>query len=313
VVRTNTAAPVASRAGARRRLPPWIRVRVPASGQPAAVAALVAAGRLHTVCQSALCPNEPECFGRGTATFMILGEVCTRACGFCAVRGGRPRPPDPGEPARVAAAAAALALRHVVITSVTRDDLADGGAAAFAATVRAVRASRPPATIEVLVPDFGGDAAALGAVLAAGPDVLNHNLETVRRLQARIRPQADYERSLGVLRAAARWAPRPVVKSGLMLGLGETDAELAAALRDLRAAGCDALTLGQSLAASPAHAPVARFVRPAAFARWRQRALGLGFAAVAAGPLVRSSYHAGELLGAARDGAGPAAGRGGGA
>ena len=288
---------------ARKRLPPWIRVRVPASGSLSAVAALLAEAQLHTVCQSADCPNAAECFGRGTATFMILGNVCTRGCRFCAVTSGTPGPADPDEARRVAEAAQRLGLTHVVITSVTRDDLPDGGAGAFAAAIRALRARVPDATVEVLVPDFGGAATAAATVLDARPDVFNHNLETVRRLQPRIRPDAGCDRSLGVLRYAADWSPRPLIKSGLMVGLGETDAELEEALCDLRAAGCDLLTLGQYLAPSRRHMPVARFVTPEQFDLYRRRALALGFAAVAAGPLVRSSYRAGVVLREAREGA----------
>lgn len=279
------------------RLPPWIRVRLSTGGQYGAVIDALRGG-LNTVCRSAHCPNAHECFTRGTATFMILGAVCTRDCAFCAVSHGRPAPPDPDEPARVAEAAVRLALRHVVVTSVTRDDLPDGGAAAFAATIREVRARLPAATIEVLIPDFGGGAEPLVAVLEARPHVLNHNLETVRRLQGLIRPQASYERSLGVLARAARWQPKPWVKSGIMVGLGERDEEVEESLADLRAAGCELLTIGQYLAPSKAHAPVLRFVPPAQFDVYRDRAMALGFKGVASGPLVRSSYHAAEMLAA---------------
>ncbi len=266
-----------------------------AGGRLAAVRDALAGAGLNTVCESAQCPNRQECFHRGTATFMILGKICTRRCRFCAVESGAPRPPDPDEPRRVAETAARLGLRHVVVTSVTRDDLPDGGAGAFAAVVSWIR-FRPGITVETLTPDFQGQAAALAAVLEAGPDVFNHNLETVERLQPAIRPQADYRRSLAVLRAAGRHRPRPVVKSGLMVGLGETDSELFRALADLRAAGCDALTLGQYLAPSREHLPVDRFVPPERFAEYREKALILGFTAVAAGPLARSSYRAEALF-----------------
>jgi lipoic acid synthetase len=275
-----------------RRLPPWVTVRVPAGDALTTVHQAMATDRLHTVCESARCPNLTACYARGTATFMILGDVCTRGCGFCAVRSGQPDPPDPEEPCRVARAAAGLGLRHVVVTSVTRDDLADGGASAFAATIRALRAWLPAATIEVLTPDFRGVESALARVLEATPDVFNHNLETVRRLQPVVRPAADYDRSLDVLRRAARRPRAWRVKSGLMAGLGETDEELYAALADLRAAGCELLTIGQYLAPSPRHLPVARFVPPERFGEYARRGRALGFAAVAAGPMVRSSYRA---------------------
>lgn len=230
---------------------------------------------------------------------MILGGVCTRRCAFCAVPSGSPAPPGPEEPARLARAAAKLALEHVVVTSVTRDDLPDGGASVFAKTIRAIRGRLPSGTIEVLTPDFLGDKRAIGVVLDARPDVFNHNLETVRRLQKEIRPKADYGRSLDVLRAAAEQG-RCTVKSGLMVGLGESDEELYGAMRDLLGAGCAVLTIGQYLAPSKAHWPVARYVEPAAFDDYARRGLEMGFRAVASGPLVRSSYRAGEVWSAAR-------------
>ncbi len=278
------------------RLPPWIRVRLRADGAVGRVQAALRGEALHTVCESAQCPNRLECFHRGTATVMILGDVCTRRCRFCAVRQGRPAPPDPEEPARVAVAARRLGWRYVVVTSVTRDDLPDRGAGQFAATIAALR-GLPGVRVEVLTPDFLGEAERVREVLAAAPAVFNHNLETVARLQAPVRPQADYARSLGVLRTAAAWRPAVPVKSGLMVGLGETAAELEDAMRDLRAAGCRLLTLGQYLAPSRRHWPVARFATPAEFEEYRRRALALGFAAVAAGPLVRSSYQAESLAG----------------
>ena len=250
---------------------------------------------LNTVCEGAKCPNRADCWHDSAAAFLILGDACTRDCRFCAIpHEARPAAPDAGEPARLAEAAAAMGLRHVVVTSVTRDDLPDGGAGHFAATIREIRARVPGATVEVLVPDFRGEAAAIDAVLAARPDIFNHNLETVERLQREVRPQADYRRSLGVLRHAADAGAR--TKSGLMLGMGETDGEVSAALADLRGAGVELLTLGQYLAPSAAHHPVARYVTPAEFDRWRAEALGLGFASVASAPHVRSSYHADELL-----------------
>ena len=278
------------------RLPEWVRQSLRTDRRYSDVQRLLTELDLHTVCRSARCPNRQECWNRGTATFLILGNTCTRACAFCGVATGRPAAPDPDEARRVAAAVQRMQLRHVVLTSVTRDDLPDGGAAAFAATVAAVRAARPDARIEVLTPDFGGAEAALATVLAARPDVFNHNLETVRRLQPDIRPQASYARSLAVLRRAAEGTERPLVKSGLMAGLGETDAELLEAFRDLRAAGVELLTLGQYLAPAPAKRPVARFVTPDGFSQLAAAARALGFRGVAAGPLVRSSYRAEDLL-----------------
>ena len=248
---------------------------------------------LATVCQSAHCPNLGECFGRGTATFMILGTRCTRNCRFCAVDKGPPLLVDPEEPDRVARAAHELGLRHVVVTSVTRDDLADGGAEQFVRVIEAIRRQTSQATVEVLVPDFKGSAAALEKVIAAGPDIFNHNLETVARLYPLVRPQARYDRSLGVLEYAARHGP--AVKSGLMLGLGETRAEILRALRDLKKAGCRLLTLGQYLAPSEEHAPVARYLSPGEFQDLAAKARDLGFIDVASGPLVRSSYRADEM------------------
>ncbi len=280
-----------------QRLPSWIRVRFGANGLLNDVERLLRQGGLHTVCEGAHCPNRGECYGRGTAAFMILGAICTRNCSFCAVEHGVPAPPDASEPIRVAEAAVRLRLRHVVVTSVTRDDLPDGGAGMFAEVIRAIHARDVGIRVEVLVPDFNGSVSALETVLRVGPEVLNHNVETVRRLQRVIRPQADYQRSLGVLAKAARWrGPRPLrVKSGLMLGLGETPDEIDETLRDLRAVGCQDLTIGQYLRPSDRHTPVARFVTPDEFSRWRERALVLGFAAVASGPLVRSSYWADRL------------------
>jgi len=277
--------------------PDWLKVRVRATPELEQVKRIVAERRLHTVCFSAACPNLSECWSRGTATFMIGGSRCTRRCAFCDVTTGRPDALDPEEPARVAEAVAALRLRFAVITCVARDDLPDGGAGQMAATVRAIRARCPGVGVEVLVADYGGDEAALEAVLAAGPDVLNHNLETVERLQRKVRPAASYERSLFVLRRAGELAPGLPIKSGLILGMGERDDEIEPALRDLRAAGVSLLTLGQYLRPSPDHLPLDRWVTPAEFASWAARARALGFADVASGPLVRSSYHAESLAG----------------
>jgi lipoic acid synthetase len=277
--------------------PDWLKVRVRQTPELEAVRRTVVAQRLHTVCFSAACPNLNECWSRGTATFMIGGSRCTRRCGFCDVTTARPAALDPEEPARVAEAVASLGLRFAVVTQVARDDLPDGAAAQMAATVRAIRARCPGVGVEVLIADYKGDEAALRTVLDASPDVLNHNLETVARLQRQVRPAARYERSLGVLRRAGELRPEIPTKSGLMLGLGERDEEVEQALRDLRAAGVALLTLGQYLRPSPAHLPVARFVPPAEFDAWRERAVALGFREVASGPLVRSSYHAERFAG----------------
>jgi len=281
----------------RRGRPDWLKVRVRATPELEAVRRTVALQRLHTVCFSAACPNLNECWSRGTATFMIGGSRCTRRCGFCDVTTGRPDALDPGEPARVAEAVASLRLRFAVVTQVARDDLADGGAAQMAASVRAIRARCPAVGVEVLIADYQGDESALRTVLDAGPDVLNHNLETVERLQRKVRPAASYERSLFVLRRAGELRPDIPTKSGLILGMGEHEAEIEQALRDLRAAGVTRLTLGQYLRPSPDHLPLDRWVPPAEFDAWRKHALALGFAHVASGPLVRSSYHAESLAG----------------
>ena len=252
--------------------------------------------QLATVCQSADCPNQGQCFDRGTATFMILGTRCTRLCGFCAVDKGAPHAPDDGEPARIARAVQQLGLTHAVVTSVTRDDLPDGGAGHFAGTIQQIRKRCPGVSVEVLVPDFSGAIPALDTVCAVRPDVFNHNLETVPRLYADVRPLAGYRRSLGVLSTAASKGLR--VKSGLMLGLGETQNEIKKTLLDLKYTGCRLLTLGQYLAPSKDHVPVARYVPPQEFEMWAETAHGMGFTAVASGPLVRSSYRAGEMMAA---------------
>lgn len=255
---------------------------------------------LHTVCKSAKCPNRHECWNSGTATMMILGDTCTRRCCFCAVSKGSPVGADLEEPERVAAAAKEMGLRYVVLTSVTRDDLPDGGAGMFAESIRALRREIPGACVEVLVPDFKGSQESLLIVLEAGPDVLAHNLETVRRLQPMVRPQASYECSLSVLRFAADFRPRVAVKSGLMLGMGENNEEVFQALDDLVKAGCELLTLGQYLAPSLDHHPVARFVTPDEFEDMAAKARSMGFKSVASAPRVRSSYKAAELLDATR-------------
>ncbi|MFI5329443.1 MAG: lipoyl synthase [Desulfobaccales bacterium] len=247
---------------------------------------------LPTVCDSAHCPNQGECFSHHTATFLILGEVCTRGCAFCAVKKGRPSEPEADEPRRLAQAVAELGLRHVVITSVTRDDLHDGGAAHYARVVAALRQHCPGVRVELLVPDFAGSRETLAVVLASQPDILAHNLETVPRLYPQVRRGANYGRSLKVLEQAKKLAPKIVSKSGLMLGLGEDSREINQVLQDLRQVNCDMLTLGQYLTPSLHHVPVARYVRPEEFASWQRQALKLGFKSVAAGPLVRSSYKA---------------------
>lgn len=283
--------------GERPEQPPWLWQRIAPEAEEAVarVQTLLERFRLNTVCQEARCPNIAECFGQDTATFMILGDTCSRGCRFCAVNRGRPKAPDPDEPERVASASAALGLRHVVITSVTRDDLQDGGAGHFAATIQAVSRRSPETTVEVLIPDFRGSLRALETVLASEPEVLNHNLETVSRLYARVRPGADYRRSLGVLAWAKRQAHGVVTKSGLMLGLGERTTEVLQTLGDLRQAGCDLLTLGQYLQPTDRQLAVERYVPPVEFEGYRVQAESLGFRGVAAGPMVRSSHRAEAL------------------
>ncbi|CAB4243843.1 lipoate synthase [Methylacidimicrobium sp. AP8] len=276
------------------RKPPWLRAKIPSGARYEALRRLVAEKRLHTVCESARCPNLGECWSQGTATFMILGEICTRACRFCAVSTGRPGGVDWDEPRRVAEAVAAMGLRHAVLTSVARDELPDGGAAVWEATIRAVRERNPGTRIEVLIPDFRGRKEDLLRVLAAAPDILNHNIETVPRLQKLVRPQARYERSLGILRTAKQEGFP--TKTGLMLGIGEREEEIASTLRELAAEGVDILTLGQYLRPSVHHLPIDRWVTPEEFASWKAFALDLGFRFVESGPLVRSSYHAEEQL-----------------
>lgn len=269
--------------------PPWIRVKIGQNDLFQATKARLRAHGLHTVCEEASCPNLGHCWSRGRATFLILGDRCTRGCRFCNVDKRAVLPPDPGEPQRAAEAVRDAGLKEVVVTSVTRDDLPDGGAALWAQTVDAIHAAVPGILVEVLVPDFGGDAAAVGAVIRARPEVFGHNLETVPRLYPQARPQADYARSLAVLRQAA--AAGLITKTSLMLGLGETFDETVQTMRDARAAGCRIFYAGQYLQPSPRHLPVARYVEPAEFARLRDDAYALGFDFVASEPLVRSSYH----------------------
>ncbi len=283
--------------GARAKLPPWLRIGIATGGGRGETNALLAELKLNTVCSSARCPNLGECFHRRNATFLILGDACTRNCRFCAVpHAPHPALPDPAEPERIAEAVRRLNLQYVVITCVTRDDLPDGGAGHFVRVIEAIRDAVPAAGIEVLTSDFQGDFTALRTVLAARPNVFNHNIETVERLSAAIRGRAGYRRSLTVLREAARLADGAgPVKSGLMVGLGETDDEVTATLHDLRASGVTLLTIGQYLPPSSSHWPLARYVAPEKFIQWKNLALQLGFRAVAAAPLVRSSYRAGEL------------------
>ena len=275
--------------------PSWIRARAPQGPGYEGLRELVRGLELHTVCEEAHCPNLGECWNRGTATFMILGDVCTRACGFCAVKTGLPgRPPDPDEPRRVADAVARMRLRHAVVTSVNRDEQEDGGASVFAATIREIRARVPGCSIEVLIPDFKGRWDALETVLAARPEILNHNVETVPRLYRRARSGASFPRSLELLRRSK--LSGLITKSGIMVGLGEEWPEVEDTVRVIREAGTDILTVGQYLRPSPQHLPVERYYTPDEFGRLRSFALGLGFGHVESGPLVRSSYHADEQV-----------------
>jgi lipoic acid synthetase len=281
--------------------PPWLRRKLPAGPVCESVRELVQRGRLHTVCQEAKCPNLWECFSNRTATFLILGARCTRDCRFCAVAHGPTELPDPDEPLRVAEAVARMNLSYAVVTSVTRDDLPDGGAFIFAETIRKIREKSPGTRVEVLIPDFRGDPEAIRTVAEEKPDVLNHNIETVKRLYPRVRPGASYERSLSLLSFVRSVDPGIPTKSGLMLGLGETPDEVTNTLRDLLSAGCRILTIGQYLQPTAGHLPIVRYVPPEEFESWRETALSLGFREAASGPFVRSSYHAGELFGKAQE------------
>ncbi len=289
-----------------RRLPPWLRGRLNAGRTRREVRRLLAELRLHTVCMSACCPNLGECWERRAATFLILGSVCTRSCRFCAIPGGKPPPPDPGEPERLAEAALRLALRFVVVTSVTRDDLADGGASQFAATIRTLRARLPGAGIEVLTPDFRGRRSSIETVLREAPAVFNHNIETCARLTSAIRSKADYRQSLAVLETASRLgAGKVLIKSGLMLGMGETPDEIRTVFADLRNAGVEILTIGQYLPPTKSHWPLDRYVPPDEFRQWgREARETFGFRYVASAPQVRSSYGAEEAVRAVRGEAG---------
>ena len=276
--------------------PRWLKKRLPTGPEYEKVKKLIDQDRLHTVCQEAKCPNMWECFSQKTATFLIMGSRCTRNCRFCSVAQGPAGPPDPSEPERVAEAVRQMGLSYVVITSVTRDDLADGGAVFFAETIEAVHRQAPSAKVEVLIPDFQGNAQALQTVLNAHPDILNHNIETVPRLYPIVRPQAIYRRSLQLLSRVQTYVPGLPIKSGLMLGLGESFEEIRSTLKDLIEAGCRILTLGQYLQPSKAHLPVKRFITPEEFDKWKSSALEMGFSEVASAPFVRSSYHARELF-----------------
>jgi len=280
--------------------PDWLRVRAPSADSFDATHAILRAHRLNTVCAEAACPNIGECWAKRHATIMIMGDTCTRACAFCNVKTGRPNHLDPTEPARVASAVAALGLSHVVVTSVDRDDLQDGGASHFAATIAAIRASAPHASIEVLTPDFLRKDSALDIVLSAKPDVFNHNIETVPSLYRRVRPGARYAQSLALLARAKALEPMLFTKSGIMLGLGEREAEVDEVMDDLRGADVDFLTIGQYLRPTPDHAPVRRYVIPDEFESYRERGLAKGFLLVSASPLTRSSYHASDDFAALR-------------
>lgn len=278
------------------RRPEWLRIRLPAGEGYLEIKRLLRSAGLHTVCEEAHCPNIGECFNQRTATFLILGDVCTRGCRFCNVTKGVTQPIDPGEPERVALAVQQMGLRHVVVTSVTRDDIPDGGAQHYADTISSIRRSNPGSTIEVLIPDFGGDIDALSLVIRAMPDIINHNMETVPRLYRVVRPGAMYERSLMFFEHAKNACPDIITKSGLMVGLGEKFEEIIDVMKDLIAAGCEVLTIGQYLSPGRQHLPVQRFYHPDEFEELRVKGRGMGFSHVEAGPLVRSSYHAAEQL-----------------
>ena len=279
---------------AQRRLPPWMKVRAPGGPNFLELRQLLRGNELHTVCEEAHCPNIGACWERRTATFMILGDICTRACAYCAVTTGRPSGLDLGEPVRLAETAARMGLRYAVITAVNRDDLPDGGSFVFAECLRQIRRRVPGCRVEVLIPDFCGNWDALATVMGAAPDTLNHNIETVRRVFRRVRPKGDYDQSLELLERAKALSPSGITKSGMMVGLGESWDEAVETMGDLRAVGCDLLTIGQYLRPSAKHAPLARWYTPEEFDELRREGESLGFRHVASGPLVRSSYHADE-------------------
>ena len=278
------------------RKPPWLKKRIPPFQDLQKVKSILDEENLHTVCEEARCPNLGECFARGTSTLLILGKICTRDCGFCAVEHGMPAQPDEAEPGKVAQAVKKMNLQYVVITSATRDDLSDGGASLFAKTIQAIRALDSKTKVEVLIPDFQGDPSVLEVVLKERPDVLNHNIETISRLYPAVRPQADYERSLHLLKRSKASHPDVLTKSGFMLGLGENRKEVLELLRGLRTVGCDLLTIGQYLQPRPDRLPVVRFVPPAEFEEYKSIGEEMGFKAVASSPFVRSSFHAFEMF-----------------
>jgi lipoic acid synthetase len=276
--------------------PPWLKKRLPPFQDLARVKSILDQGALHTVCEEARCPNLGECFSSGTATLLILGEVCTRNCGFCAVKHGVPSPLVETEPERVAEAIKKMGLRYVVVTSVTRDDLPDGGASHFAGTIKAIRTLDSLIKVEVLIPDFKGKWSSLKTVVKEGPDVLNHNVETVRRLYPEVRPQADYRRSVELLKRSKEIDPHLVTKSGFMLGLGETEEEVLDLLRDLKEVECDFLTIGQYLQPRSDRLPVLQYIPPEEFEKYRETGEEMGFKAVGSGPFVRSSFHASQMF-----------------
>jgi len=284
----------------KARLPPWFKQKLADPMIMSSMKGLLEAQSLHTICESARCPNIGNCFSHGTATFLILGDICTRRCTFCAVKKGHPSPLDDEEPRHLLEAAEKLDLKYIVITSVTRDDLADGGASQFARAIKMLHENRSGAIVEVLTPDFRGSVPAIKTVVEARPEVFNHNIETVPRLYPEVRPRADYERSLELLFTVKKLDPEIVTKSGLMLGLGETRAEVVAVMSDLREASCDLLTIGQYLQPSPEHHPVVRFISPEEFAGYESTGKEMGFAQVASAPLVRSSFRAAELYARAK-------------
>jgi lipoic acid synthetase len=278
------------------RKPPWLKKRIPPFQDLVKVKSILDETELHTVCEEARCPNLGECFSKGTATILILGRICTRNCGFCAVEHGVPAPPDKAEPERVAQAVKKMGLQYIVITSVTRDDLPDGGASSFAKTIRAIRSQDRKMKIEVLVPDFRGETSSLNMVLDEGPDVLNHNIETVPRLYAEVRPQADYKRSLDLLEKSKDLYPHILTKSGFMLGLGEIEEEVIDLLKDLRRVRCDFLTIGQYLKPRADRLPVVRYIPPEEFEEYKKTGEEMGFKSVASGPFVRSSFYASQMF-----------------
>ena len=275
--------------------PPWLKKRIPPMQDLIRVKSILDEASLHTVCEEARCPNLGECFSKGTATVLILGRICTRNCGFCAVEHGTPVLPDDEESKKVAQAVKKMGLQYVVITSVTRDDLIDGGASHFAKTIQAIRALDRKIKVEVLIPDFKGDLASLKMVLKERPDVLNHNIETIVRLYPKVRPEADYKRSLSLLKKSKENYPHILTKSGFMLGLGETEREVLDLLQDLREVGCDFLTIGQYLQPRPDRLPVVRYIPPEEFEEYKKRGEKMGFKAVASAPFVRSSFHASQM------------------